>query len=88
MILHILLPTVFIRIVSIPFVSFLSGTKYILYPNMGGVIIFLLSLGSWLILVPEFRLLGIAIGYTIGNISGISYQIIMAILKMRKFKYQ
>ena len=88
MILHILLPTVFIRIVSIPFVSFLSGTKYILYPNMGGVIIFLLSLGSWLILVPEFRLLGIAIGYTIGNISGISYQIIMAILKIRKFKYQ
>ncbi|MFL2982986.1 MAG: oligosaccharide flippase family protein [Candidatus Neomarinimicrobiota bacterium] len=87
-ILLILLPTVFIRILSIPFVSFLSGTKYILYPNIGGVIIFVISLISWLILVPDLKLLGIALGYSIGNFSGISYQILMAILKIRKFKYQ
>ena len=84
-ILQLLLPSVFIRITSIPFVSFLSGTKYIIYPNIGGVIIFFVSLISWVILVPNYSLLGVAIGYTIGNITGVSYQILMAYLKIKSF---
>ncbi len=85
-ILKIIIPSVFVRMISIPFISFLSGTKYIIYPNVGGIIILLVSVVLWIILVPELKLKGIAIGYTIGIIVGIGYQIFMAILKMRTFK--
>jgi hypothetical protein len=71
--------------ISIPFVSFLSGTKYVIYPNIGGLIILAISTISWFILVPKYQLIGITIGYTIGIIIGIGYQIIMAILKIKKF---
>ena len=46
--LKILIPSIFIRMISIPFVYFLSGTKYVIYPNLGGIIILGISLGSWL----------------------------------------
>jgi len=84
-ILRIILPSIFIRMISIPFVSFLSGTKYIIYPNIGGVLIFFVSIFFWLTLVPQFQLKGIAIGYTAGIFIGIGYQIIMAILKIKTF---
>ena len=71
--------------ISIPFVSFLSGTKYIIFPNIGGLLILFVSLAAWLLLVPDLQLIGIAVGYTIGIIIGISYQIFMAILKIRIF---
>ena len=85
LILKIIIPSIFIRIISIPFVSFLSGTKYIIFPNIGGLLILFISLASWLLLVPDLQLIGIAVGYTIGIIVGISYQIFMAILKIRIF---
>ena len=82
-ILRIMLPSVFIRIVSIPFVSFLSGTKYIIYPNIGGIIILIISVLLWILLVPDYKLIGIAIGYTSGILVGIGYQIYVAIIKMK-----
>ena len=84
-ILKIIIPSIFIRMISIPFISFMSGTKYIIFPNIGGLIILIVSLSLWLLLVPELQLKGIAIGYTIGIIIGIGYQILMAILKIRVF---
>ena len=84
-ILKIIIPSIFIRMISIPFVSFLSGTKYIIFPNIGGLLILFVSLAAWLLLVPDLQLIGIAVGYTIGIIVGISYQIFMAILKIRIF---
>ena len=63
-------------------VSFLSGTKYVIYPNIGGIVILVTSLIFWIIFVPKFHLVGIALGYTIGIIVGIGYQIIIAIVKI------
>lgn len=84
-ILIIILPSVFIRMVSIPFVSFLSGTKYVIYPNIGGIVILVTSLIFWIIFVPKFHLVGIALGYAIGILVGIGYQIIIAIIKIKSF---
>ena len=84
-ILKIILPSVFIRMISIPYVSFLSGTKYVIYPNIGGIVILVTSLISWITLVPSFHLTGIAIGYTIGITIGIGYQIIVALIKIKTF---
>jgi hypothetical protein len=78
-----MLPSVFIRIISTPFVSFLSGTNFIIYPNIGGLIILFISILLWIILVPSFELIGIVIGYTAGVLIGIGYQIYMAILKLK-----
>ena len=85
LILRIILPSLFVRMISIPFVSFLSGTKYVIYPNIGGIVILMISTISWFILVPKYQLIGIAIGYSIGIIIGIGYQIIMAVLKIKNF---
>ena len=85
LILRILIPSLFIRMISIPFVSFLSGTKYVLYPNIGGIIILIISSLCWVLLVPDYNLVGIAIGYTAGIVIGIGYQIFMAILKIKSF---
>ena len=85
LILRILIPSLFIRMISIPFVSFLSGTKYVLYPNIGGIIILIISSLCWVLLVPDYDLVGIAIGYTAGIVIGIGYQIFMAILKIKSF---
>ena len=86
LVLRILLPSVFIRMISIPFVSFLSGTKYVIFPNIGGFIIFIVSLVLWIILIPTFGLIGIAMGYTFGITIGIGFQIIIAILKIKSFQ--
>tara|TARA_A100001234_G_scaffold10556_1_gene8647 strand:+ start:8892 stop:10208 length:1317 start_codon:yes stop_codon:yes gene_type:complete len=85
LILRILIPSLFIRMISIPFVSFLSGTKYVLYPNIGGIIILIISSLCWVLLVPDYNLVGIAIGYTAGIVIGIGYQIFVAILKIKSF---
>ena len=85
LILRILIPSLFIRMISIPFVSFLSGTKYVLYPNIGGIIILIISSLCWVLLVPDYNLVGIAIGYTAGIVIGIGYQIFMAIFKIKSF---
>ena len=85
LILRILIPSLFIRMISIPFVSFLSGTKYVLYPNIGGIIILIISSLCWVFLVPDYNIVGIAIGYTAGIVIGIGYQIFMAILKIKSF---
>ncbi len=85
LILRILIPSLFIRMISIPFVSFLSGTKYVLYPNIGGIIILIISSVCWVLLVPDYNLVGIAIGYTAGIVIGIGYQIFIAILKIKSF---
>ena len=87
-ILRIILPSVFLRIVSVPLITFLSGTKYVLYPNIGGIIIFISSVISWYLLVPSLNLIGIAIGYSFGIILGIVYLIIMSGIKLRKFQLE
>lgn len=87
-ILRIILPSVFLRIISIPLITFLSGTKYVLYPNIGGVIIFISSVASWYLFVPSLSLIGIAIGYSIGIILGILYLITMAGIKLKKFQLE
>ena len=84
--LIILIPSVFIRIISIPFIAFLSGTKYVIYPNIGGVIILLVSVATWLFLIPNLGLMGVALGYTIGILVGIGFQIAIALTKLNLFK--
>ena len=85
MVLKIIIPSVFIRMISIPCNAFLSGTKYILYPNIGGVIILITSILSWYFLIPKYNLNGVAAGYSIGIVVGVGYQIIMTITKMNNF---
>ncbi|MBL7013939.1 MAG: lipopolysaccharide biosynthesis protein [Candidatus Marinimicrobia bacterium] len=87
-ILRIILPSVFLRIISIPLITFLSGTKYVLYPNIGGVIIFISSVACWYLFVPSLHLIGIAIGYSIGIILGILYLITMVGIKLKKFQLE
>jgi O-antigen/teichoic acid export membrane protein len=84
--LRILIPSVFIRMMSIPFVAFLSGTKFVIYPNIGGIIILFISIITWIFLVPMLGLLGVALGYTVGIIIGIGYQIIIAIIKIDEYR--
>ena len=81
----IIIPSIFIRMISIPCNAFLSGTKYILIPNAGGIIILIVSLVSWFLLIPEHRETGIAMGYSLGIIIGIGYQIVSALFKLRSF---
>ena len=84
-ILMIIIPSIFIRMISIPCNAFLSGTKYILIPNIGGIIILVVSLISWSVFIPEYNETGVAIGYSLGIIIGIGYQIASALLKLRSF---
>lgn len=83
--LKIIIPSIFIRMISIPCNAFLAGTKYILIPNLGGIIILIISLISWFSLVPLYREIGIAAGYSIGIIVGIGYQIFMSFKKLKSF---
>ena len=83
--LKILIPSTFFRMISIPLISFLSGTKYVIYPNLGGLIIFFTSLIMWIVLVPNYELNGIAIGYSIGVLVGIVFQMIIALFKINSF---
>ena len=83
--LKILIPSTFFRMISIPLISFLSGTKYVIYPNLGGLIIFFTSLIMWIVLVPNYELNGIAIGYSIGIFVGIVFQMIIALFKINSF---
>ena len=85
LILRIILPSVFLRMISVPLITFLSGTKYVLHPNIGGVIIFITSVACWFFLVPIYGLLGIALGYSIGIATGLIYLMIMGGFKLRAF---
>ena len=80
-ILMIIIPSIFIRMISIPCNAFLSGTKYILIPNIGGIIILVVSLISWSFFIPEYNEAGVAMGYSLGIIIGIGYQILSALFK-------
>ena len=84
-ILIIIIPSIFFRMISIPCNAFLSGTKYILIPNIVGIIIFVFSLIFWLLFIPKFNQTGIAMGYSLGIIIGIGYQILSALFKLRSF---
>ena len=84
-ILIIIIPSIFIRMISIPCNAFLSGTKYILIPNVGGIIILIVSIISWSIFIPEYNETGVAIGYSLGIIIGIGYQIANTVIKLRAF---
>ena len=84
-ILMIIIPSIFIRMISIPCNAFLSGTKYILIPNIGGIIILVVSLISWSFFIPEYNGAGVAMGYSLGIIIGIGFQIISAMLKLKSF---
>jgi len=85
LILRVMIPGVFIRMISVPLVTFLSATEYVIYPNIGGIIILIVSVITWALTVPTYNLTGIAIGYLIGIVIGVGYQIIMAIIKIRSF---
>ena len=84
-ILRIMTPAVLIRIISVPIVTFLSSTKYVIYPNIGGVIILITSVIAWIILIPTYKLNGIALGYLIGTTIGIGYQIITGLIKFNLY---
>ncbi|MBQ33722.1 MAG: hypothetical protein CMG32_02560 [Candidatus Marinimicrobia bacterium] len=85
LILRIIIPGVFIRMISVPLITFLSATRYIIYPSIGGIIILVVSIIAWSILVPTYNLVGIAVGYVTGISIGIGYQIVMAVIKLRAF---
>ncbi len=82
-ILRIMIPGIFIQMVSVPLITLLTSTKFVNISSTGGVIILIISVSSWAILVPEYQLHGIAIGYLFGVISGYGYQIIMALIKVK-----
>ena len=84
-ILMIIIPSIFVRMISIPCNAFLSGTKYILIPNIGGIIIFVVSLISWSVFIPKYNDTGVAMGYSLGIIIGIGYQIANTVIKLRAF---
>ena len=84
-ILMIIIPSIFIRMISIPCNAFLSGTKYILIPNVGGIIILIVSLISWFLFIPDHKEIGVAMGYSLGIIIGIGYQIVGSLFKLRSF---
>ena len=84
-ILMIIIPSIFIRMISIPCNAFLSGTKYILIPNIGGIIILVVSLISWSVLIPEYNEAGVAMGYSLGIIIGIGFQVVSAVIKLKSF---
>ena len=71
--------------ISVPLVTFLSATEYVVYPNIGGIIILIVSVVTWSIAVPAYDLTGIAVGYVAGISIGIGYQIVMAVIKLRSF---
>tara|TARA_B100000959_G_scaffold281533_1_gene345801 strand:+ start:206 stop:436 length:231 start_codon:yes stop_codon:yes gene_type:complete len=71
--------------ISVPLITFLSATRYIIYPSIGGIIILVVSIIAWSILVPTYNLVGIAVGYVTGISIGIGYQIVMAVIKLRAF---
>ena len=85
LILRVMIPGVFIRMISVPLVTFLSGTEYVIYPNIGGIIILIVSVVAWAIAVPTYGLIGIASGYVAGISIGIGYQMVMAVIKIRSF---
>jgi len=85
LILRIIIPGVFIRMISVPLITYLSATRYVIYPNIGGIIILVVSIIAWSILVPTYNLVGIAVGYVTGISIGIGYQIVMAVIKLRSF---
>lgn len=76
--LQILLIGIFMIIISRPSTTVLIGTKYVIYPNIGGLLILLFSFSGWIVFVPYFGLEGIALGYSIGLFVGISFIMIMA----------
>ena len=85
LLLKIIIPSIFIRMISVPCNAFLSGTKYILIPNISGIIIFIISMVTWFFFIPEYQEIGIAIGYSLGIIVGIGYQIFMSFKKLQTF---
>ena len=85
LILRVMIPGVFIRMISVPLVTFLSGTEYVIYPNIGGIIILIVSVITWTIFVPTYGLIGIASGYVSGISIGIGFQMVLAVIKIRSF---
>ena len=71
--------------ISVPLVTFLSATEYVVYPNIGGIIILIVSVVTWSIAVPAYDLTGIAAGYVAGISIGIGYQMVMAVIILRSF---
>ena len=71
--------------ISVPCNAFLSGTKYILIPNISGIIILLFHWSLGFYFIPEYQEIGIAIGYSLGIIVGIGYQIFMSFKKLQTF---
>ena len=84
-ILRIMIPAIFIRIISVPIVTFLYATKYVIYPNIGGIMILFSSVVAWMVLTPIYKLNGIAFGYLIGVIIGIGYQMITGLIIFKSF---
>ena len=68
-----------------PIVTFLYATKYVIYPNIGGIMILFSSVVAWMVLTPIYKLNGIAFGYLIGVIIGIGYQMITGLIIFKSF---
>ncbi len=76
--LSILLLGVFMNTACWPAIQVLIGTKYVIYPNIGGVIALLTSLGSWPFLIPRYGVVGTAVGFSLGVMLGGSFSLFMA----------
>lgn len=73
LLLQILLMAYWFTMVGRPAVSVLSGTKYIHIPNIGGLIGLIVSLFSWIFIVPVFGVIGTTVGYFLGVFTTMSY---------------
>ncbi len=66
--LQILSLSALFTVIATPSVNTLSATKYVHIPSITGVLGLVLSILSWILLVPRYHLVGIAIGFLIGSV--------------------
>lgn len=67
--LQMLILSLCLAAMAVPAVNALSGTKYVMIPNVAGVIGFLMSLSIWPYIIPRFGINGTAFGYIMGSIA-------------------
>ncbi len=72
-ILQLLFISVIVRLVGTPINSTFYGTKYMHLSMIWGIISFVVCVGSWFILIPEYGVLGTALGLCFGAISSLTF---------------
>ena len=73
---QVLVIGIFFEIIAMPSVNSLSATRYVKIPNVAGVVGFLVSIGSWWFLIPNYGIEGTAVGYLAGSLTSAMISIV------------